>query len=122
MKKLNLKENWSSVICMLVGIMCICVGIFILYNYTGTRGTVLREYGADFYTDIYSLTRSIVSATGDAKEVLRLALGHGMIFVGITEIAFFGGKLKSYKKGNTRSTNGDIENPQDTTCIDDMSI
>lgn len=100
MKKLNLKENWTSIICMLVGIMWICVGIIILHNYAGIRGTVLKEYGADFYTDIYSLTRSIVSATGLAKEVLRLVLGHGMIFVGITEIAFFGGKLKSCQKEN----------------------
>lgn len=95
MKKLNLKENWSSYVCILVGAVLVIVGIVFLTDYKKYYGDMSYiTFGADFYTEIHEATARAVNTLRSIYEMLRVAMGTFMVAAGVTDIAVFGGKLK----------------------------
>lgn len=108
MNKLNMKENWPHMLCILVGIAITIVGIVFLEEYNKYGGYYHPlTFGADFYTEMHEVAANIATALHNIYEMARVAFGWFLIGVGLTEIIVFAGKLRFPKKEESSTDSGE---------------
>ena len=75
---------------IIVGIVAFCAGLFFVFD-TGTQyiGSSI-EFGGDFYTEQYNVTRRVGEAVNDTYVAIRQGFGWLFILGGAFTVAFFG--------------------------------
>ena len=139
------KSKIASIIGIIIGVAIIVVGIVVLdsaYCNSKSGPAIGRhiEFGADFYTEMYSVTQDVgeaintntyaINEIGRILERILRAIGWLIVSLGAIDVCFFGYKLasvcnktrnkKDESKENTDSTDAATESeaPKDWFCTE----
>ena len=99
-------KKTASIIGIVLGIAIIIVGFCIMNPETillGKRdslGSLLGNYGADFYTDIYHMTYEVGFEVQNAYVNICNAIGWLIVAIGLFDIAYFIGKAASWDEND----------------------
>ena len=98
----------ASIIGIVLGIAIIIVGFCVMNPETillGKRdslGSLLGNYGADFYTDIYHMTYEVGFEVQNAYVNICNAIGWLIVAIGLADIAYFLCKMASCEDDGAR--------------------
>ena len=92
----------TSVIGIIVGVIIIIIG-FSLQNTSNYSIGEQIKFGADFYTEMYDVTKDVGRAINHAINDLICAVGWLIISIGAIDICFFGFKLVQSADSPTQS-------------------
>ena len=101
-------KKTASIIGIVLGIAIIIIGISVMNPETillGKRdslGSLLGQYGADFYTDIYHMTYEVGFEVQKAYVNICNAIGWLIVAVGLVDIAYFVYKMASCEDDGAR--------------------
>ena len=85
-------KRTASIIGIIVGIIIVIIGFSVQSTSTYSIGKSLK-FGADFYTEIYDVTKSVGYAINRTINDLICAIGWLIVSLGVIDICFFGYKL-----------------------------
>ena len=93
----------TSIVGLALGVLILVIGIMVQCIEVPTAGVTVGSYmrfGADFYTEMYDVTRDVGSAinnaqrnVGDALESVCDAIGWLIFAIGLVDIAYFVRKM-----------------------------
>ena len=129
-----MKKQTASIIGIVLGIAIIIVGFCVqgisTERHTTTIGSNIK-FGADFYTEMYDVTRDVGHAInnakntiGDAVEGVCDAIGWLIVAIGLFDIAYFSYKMVSCNDDGARNTHyvaSPTTTPRDTTQNNETS-
>jgi Zn-dependent protease len=75
---------------VLVGIVITVMGISVLIMPSATHYVSDYTFGADFYTEIYNVSRYTLKAIGEMAEIIQRGIGFMLLAIGLTDICIFG--------------------------------
>lgn len=94
----------TSIIGIILGIAIIIIGFCVMGPDTSTIGNPFIEFGADFYTEIYDVTRDVGNAVQRNYTNICNAIGWLIVAIGLFDIAYFVCKISSGEDNGTNST------------------
>ena len=95
-----MEKKTASIIGIVLGIAIIIVGICVMNPETYTVGDPFIKFGADFYTEMYDVTRDVGGAVQRAYKNICNAIGWLIVAIGLFDVAYFVCKMVSSEQDN----------------------
>ena len=89
-----MSKKTTSIIGIVVGIIIVIIGFFVQDTSNYGIGESIK-FGADFYTEMYAVTKDVGRAINYAINDLICAVGWLIIVIGLFDIAYFVCKMAS---------------------------
>ena len=120
-----MEKKTASIIGIVLGIAIIIVGFCVqgisIERYSSSIGSDIK-FGADFYTEIYDVTRDVGGAVNNAKnaivdavEGVCDAIGWLIVAIGLVDIAYFVCKMASCEENYSRNNDYAVQTATATT-------
>ena len=94
----------ASIIGIVLGIAIIIIGVSVMNPEIYTVGDPIMKFGADFYTEIYDVTREVGGAVQRAYKNICNAIGWLIVAIGLVDIAYFICKMASSEENTLKNT------------------
>lgn len=98
-------KRMASILGIALGVVILIVGFSVMGPEQYTIGDPFMKFGADFYTEIYDVTRAAGLAVQTAYENICNAIGWLIVAIGLSDIAYFVCKLVSANDEGVQGVN-----------------